>query len=216
MIVSVVGLATACGGGTGGFPEEALALDLADQAGLYGAVAAEIARRAPENAMLSGTEAPRRFFVVDRPTADFGSLDENPLPRFDQGVLDAIEAGLGGDVTFMSDRQDGLIRGAYGIPITTVPGDTGPDNTTVEGPIAPEGSLLVTFGLPYSAWGGGFTGGEWPSDADLSVDLVASVYQSPSVSWFHTPGVEKRDGEWRVAGYRTMGTVANTTVPPDS
>lgn len=179
-----------------------------DQAGLYGVAAQDLQARSSEAAVLSAGEVPKRFVVLDRPTVDLGSIEQSTrLDRFDQSVLAAIEAGLGGEVTFVSDPADGLIRGSYVTPITTLPGDSAPEASTAEGLVAQPGSMLVLFGVPYPAWGGGFTGGPWPSDAPLSVDLNVWVYQDPSVSWTATPGFEKRDGQWRLAGYRTMGTV---------
>jgi hypothetical protein len=208
LLVIVAGASIGCGDSDTGLPEEALRLTAVDQAGLYGVVAQGIMAAAPEAAAVSGGQVPSRFVVLARPVVDLGSFEQSTqLERFDQAVLDAIEAGLAGEVDFVSDPADGLIRGGYEIPVTTVPGDSAPEASTLEGLVAQPGSMLVLFGVPYPAWGGGFTGGPWPSDAELSVDLNVLLYQSPSVSWTSTPGIEKRAGEWQLAGYRTMGTV---------
>jgi hypothetical protein len=42
-------------------------------------------------------------------------------------------------------------------------------------------------------------------------DLNVRLYRGPSEASIMTPGVEKGDGEWRIAGFRTMGT---TTTHP--
>lgn len=216
VVVVVVGAAVACGDSDGGLPEEALRLSPVDQAGLYGVVAEAILAAVPEVAVLSGGQIPSRFVVLDRPVVELGSIEQSThLERFDEAVLDAIRAGLGGEVSFVSDPADGLVPASYVIPVTTTPGDGVPEASTVEDLVAEPGSVLVLFGVVYPAWGGGFTGGRWPSDAELSVDLNVWVYQDPVVSWTSTPGIEKRDEQWRLAGYRTMGTVP-TPVPSDN
>jgi hypothetical protein len=125
-------------------------------------------------------------------------------------VLEAIRAGIGGEVIFVGDPANALVLGEYQVPLATVASDTGPISESVEGWIAPPGSVLVMFGVPSAAWGGGFTGGDWPSDAEVAVDLNVALYRSPSMRSSFTPGIEKRDGVWRVAGFRTMGTMPTT------
>lgn len=202
-------LLTACASPPTGLPEEALQLAVGDQAGLYGAAARELGERADEADVNSRLQGVSRFYVLDRPTLDLGSIEQTSrLEPFDEIVLEAIRDGIGGEVIFLDDPADALVSGEYQVPLTTLPGDSGPSDEPVEGPIAPPGSVIVMFGVPSPAWGGGFTGGDWPSDAEIAVDLSVALYRSPSSRSSFTPGIEKRDGIWRVAGFRTMGTTS--------
>lgn len=209
---AVLALLAACSSTSTPLPEEALQLSPGEQAGLYGAAARhlrELAATADVNSPIQGVN---RFYVLDGPTLDLGSLEQaSRLEPFDEIVLAAIRDGIGDEVIFVGDPTDVLVPGEYQVPLTTHPGQSGPDAESVQGLIAPPASVLVMFGVPYPAWGGGFTGGDWPSDAEMAVDLNVSLYRAPSETSMLTPGIEKRDGVWRVAGSRTMGTMPATT-----
>ena len=209
---TVLALLTACSSASTPLPEEALQLPPGEQAGLYGAAArhlGELAAAADVNSALQGVN---RFYVLERPTLDLGSIEQpSRLDPFDETVLAAIRNGIGEEVIFVEDPGDVLVPGEHQVPLTTHPGQSGPDAESVQALIAPPASVLVLFGVPYPAWGGGFSGGDWPSDAEISVDLNVSLYRAPSETSTLTPGIEKRDGVWRVAGSRTMGTMGTTT-----
>jgi hypothetical protein len=211
LLSAVLVVSTACASPQTSLPEGALQLAVSDQAGLYGAAARELGERADEADVNSGLQGVNRFYVLDGPTLERGSVElASRLEPFDEVVLEAIRAGIGGEVIFVDDPADALILGEHQVPLTTVPGATGPAAESVEGWITPPGSVLVMFGVPSPAWGGGFTGGDWPSDAEVAVDLNVALYRSPSMTSSFTPGIEKRDGVWRVAGFRTMGTMPPT------
>ena len=208
---AVLALLTACSSASTPLPEEALQLPPGEQAGLYGAAArhlGELAAAADVNSALKGVN---RFYVLDRPTLDLGSIVQaTGLEAFDEMVLVAIRDGIGGEVIFVDDPAVALVADEYQVPLTTLPGQDGPEAEAVQGLVAPPGSVLIMFGVPYPAWGGGFTGGDWPSDAEMAVDLNVSLYRAPSETSTLSPGIEKRDGVWRVAGSRTMGTTTTT------
>lgn len=207
VLSAVLVVVTACSSASSPLPEEALRFAPGEQAGLYGAAArqlGEIAAVADVNSALQGVN---RFYVLDRPTLHLTSIEQaSRLEPFDEVVLDAIRDGIGGEIIFVEDPADALVAGEHRVPLTTHPGESGPDAVSVQGLVAPPASVLVMFGVPYPAWGGGFTGGDWPSDAEVAVDLNVSLYRAPSETSMLTPGIEKRDGVWRVAGIRTMGT----------
>lgn len=209
---AVLALVAACSSTSTPLPEEALQLPPGEQAGLYGAAARHLGALAAAADVNSGLEGVNRFYVLDRPTLDLGSIEQaSILEPFGETVLAAIREGIGDEVIFVEDPADVLVPGEYQVPLTTDPGQSGPDAESVQGLIASPASVLVMFGVPYPAWGGGFTGGDWPSDAEMAVDLNVALYRAPSETSTLTPGIEKRDGAWRVAGFRTMGTMPTTT-----
>lgn len=211
LLSAVLVVSTACASPPTSLPDGALQLPVSDQAGLYGAAARELGERADGADVNSGLQGVNRFYVLDGPTLEPASVElASGLEPFTEVVLEAIRAGIGGEVIFVDDPADALMLGEHQVPLTTVPGDTRPAAESVEGWIAPPGSVLVLFGVPSPAWGGGFTGGDWPSDAEIAVDLNVALYSSPSMQSSFTPGIEKRDGVWRVAGFRTMGTMPPT------
>lgn len=105
----------ACGGPE--LPSEAIELKPSEQAGLYAALARDVAGSAAEAAVASGTERATGFVVVDRPAVSLGSFDEpGLLERFDDQVLDSIADGFGGTFTFVAHPFDGVSAGTIMSP----------------------------------------------------------------------------------------------------
>lgn len=207
VLSAVLVVVTACSPAYTTLPDEALQLAPGEQAGLYGAAARHLAEIAAVADVNSGLQGVNRFYVLDRPTLRLSPIEQaSRFEPFDEMVLAAIRDGVGDEVIFVEDPADVLVPGEHQVPLTTHPGRSGPDAESVQALIAPPASVLVMFGVPYPAWGGGFSGGDWPSDAEIAVDLNVSLYRAPSETSMLTPGIEKRDGVWRVAGSRTMGT----------